>query len=291
MLRTVVFMLFCCVAGGISGAEPEMELWPEGMPEPKVTGDKAEDLKKPADGIARRTNISKPRIVIFAPEKPNGVAAIVIPGGGFGILADEHEGSDACRWLNQFGITGILLRHRCPTNMHPEPNRGPVQDAQRAMQLVRQNAQKFKLEPKRIGYFGYSAGGQVALVASTNEPLFPKESGIDVNHNPNFLILSYPWKIYDEKTKALRSDVHMDYGLPPTFIAQCADDTGSLAQGSTLLFLECLNRKIPAELHIYEKGGHGYGMKPRDKATGPSDWADRCADWLILRGLGNKPGK
>lgn len=288
MLRLTLIFLLALVAVRSKAAEPEMELWPAGMPEPKVQTEKPEEATN--DGIARRTNIAKPRLVIFeAPEElRTGAAAIVVPGGGFGFLADGHEGVDACKWLNQRGITGMLLLHRCPTNTHKEGNLGPAQDAQRAVQLAREQAEKWKLDPKKIGLFGYSAGGQVALVATTNDLLFPKDEKVTASHKPDFLILSYPWRIYDAATKQLRADVHPDKGLPPTFIAQCADDTGSLAQGSTLLYLECLNRKVPAELHIYEKGGHGYGMRPNPKAPGPSNWAERLADWLILQDLGKK---
>jgi acetyl esterase/lipase len=290
MLRFTLFLLLTVAVTPLGAAEPEIELWPGGMPEPKVQTEKPEEATLGADGISRRTNVSKPRLVIFeAPEAlRTGAAAIVVPGGGFGILAEGHEGSDACKWLNQLGITGILLLHRCPTNKHEVTNLGPAQDTQKGMQLVREQAEKWKIDPKKIGLFGYSAGGQVALVAATNDLLFPKEGAATTSHTPDFLILSYAWRIYDDATKKLRADVHPEYGLPPTFIAQCADDGGSLAQGSTLLFLECLNRKIPAELHIYEKGGHGYGMRPNPNAPGPSNWADRAADWLVLRGLGKK---
>jgi acetyl esterase/lipase len=290
MLRFTLFLLLVTAAASLGAAEPEVELWPAGMPEPKVQTDKPEETTTGADGIARRTNVSRPRLVIFeSPEAlRTGAAAIVVPGGGFGILADGHEGVDACKWLNQLGITGILLIHRCPTNKHQEANLGPAQDTQRGMQLVRAQVEKWKIDPKKLGLFGYSAGGQVALVAATNDLLFPKDETVTTSHKPDFLILSYPWRIYDASTEKLRADVHPEYGLPPTFIAQCADDGGSLAQGSTLLFLECLNRKVPTELHVYEKGGHGYGMRSNPKAPGPSNWADRAADWLTLHGFGKK---
>jgi acetyl esterase/lipase len=290
MLRFTLFSLLVIAAFPAVAAEPEIELWPAGMPEPKVQADKPEETTTGADGITRRSNIVKPRLVIYeAPEAiRTGAAALVVPGGGFGILADGHEGADACKWLNQLGITGILVLHRCPTKTHQEPNLGPAQDTQRGMQLVREQAEKLKIDPKQIGLFGYSAGGQVALVAATNDLLFPKDEHVTASHKPDFLVLSYAWGIYDKATKQLRADIHPEYGLPPTFIAQCADDTGSLGQGSTLLFLDCLNRKVPAELHVYEKGGHGYGMRKNPNAPGPSNWADRAADWLTLHGIGKK---
>ena len=290
MLRLIIMLSFVIATHPIAAAEPELQLWPNGMPEPKVEADKPEEAPVDAKGISRRSNISNPRLVIFeAPDSlRTGAAAIVVPGGGLGKLADSHEGSDACRWLNKLGITGILLLHRSPTNNQEQPNLGPAQDAQRAVQLMRAEADKWKIDPQKIGIFGYSSGGQVTLVAATNDLLFPREETITASHKPDFLIVSYPWQIYDQAKKQLRSDIHPEYGMPPIFIAQCADDKSSLAQGSTLLFLECLNRKVPAELHIYEKGGHGYGMQAKPDAPGTTNWADRLADWLILRGLGKR---
>ena len=287
---TLPALLFATTAG-LAADRPTIELWSQGMPDPQVITTGPESVEK-SGGIARRSNVSKPRLVVFEADaaKRTGAAAIVVPGGGFGILADEHEGSEACEWLARLGITSFLLQHRCPTNKHPEPNAGPVQDTQRAVQLVRGQAEKWKLDPKKIGVLGFSAGGQVAVVAATNKPKFPSDESA-ASHKPDFLVLAYPWRIYDEKTKGLRADLHPDAGLPPTFIAQCADDTGSLPQGSTLLFLELVNRKVPAELHVYATGGHGFGMRPRPNATGPTDWANRAADWLRLRGLAKAEAK
>jgi acetyl esterase/lipase len=284
-------LLFVVLHGPLTAAEPPaIELWPEGIPEPRVQTELPEKFEKGKDGIGRRSFVSKPKLFVYEAPAPSGAAVVVIPGGGFGILADEHEGSEACQWLNGLGVTAFLLDHRCPTNKQPEPNAGPVQDAQRAVQVVRQQAEKWKIDPKKVGVLGFSAGGQVALVAAANDLRYAAPKAPE-GHKPDFMLLIYPWRIYDEKTKALRAVAKVDAGLPPTFLAQCADDAGSLPQGSALLFLELINRKVPAELHIYEKGGHGFGMRPRANATGPSDWPLRAADWLQLRGVTKAPKK
>jgi acetyl esterase/lipase len=279
-------LLALFLATGLTpAADPsEIVLWPDGLPAPKVQTEQPEKYEVRPDGIGIRTNVSVPRLKVFeATGTRTGAAAVVVPGGGLGRLADDHEGAEACRWLAGLGITAFLLDHRCPTDKHPEPNLGPAQDAQRAVQLVRGQAEKWKIDPKKVGVLGFSAGGQVALVAATNPLLTPVADA--TTHKPDFLLLAYPYRIYDPKTKALRADINMDAGLPPTFISQCADDKASLAQGSTLLFLELVNRGVPAELHVYATGGHGYGMRPKPGATGPSDWGVRAADWLRLRGL------
>lgn len=294
MQRSIVTFLFVALVAGslssVAAAPSEIPLWPQGMPEPVVPSDPPETVEKKADGIQRRTNVSKPRLFVYEPPagvKRTGAAAIVVPGGGFGILADEHEGSEAAEWLAKNGVVGFLLAHRAPTNKHAAPNEGPAQDLQKAMIEVRRHAAQYQIDPKKVGILGFSAGGQVTLVASTNDRKFPGE--FSESHKPDFLLLLYAYQIYDPKTKELRSEIHPEYGLPPTFIAQMGDDGGSLPQGSTLLYLELINRKIPAEIHIYERGGHGFGMRPRPGATGPTDWQQRAIDWLRSRDYANSP--
>jgi len=288
-----LFGFVTCVAGAISAvaAPPEIPLWPQGMPKPVVPADPPEKVEKSADGIQRRTHVSQPRLLVYEPPediKRTGAAVIVVPGGGFGVLADEHEGSDAAEWLAQQGIVGFLLLHRAPTNEHAVPNVGPAQDLQKAVIEVRRRAAEFKVEPQKVGILGFSAGGQVTLVASTNERMFPSEAIVE-SHKPDFLLLLYAYQIYDPKTEFIRADILLDGGLPPTFIAQMGDDRGSLPQGSTLLYLELIKRDIPAEIHIYEKGGHGFGMRSRPDATGPTDWQQRAIDWLRLREYATAP--
>lgn len=291
MPRIVKFLAaVMCVATGVAaalGAPPEIRLWPQGMPEPAIPADPPEKVEKGADGIQRRTNVSQPRLFVYEPPadvKRTGAAVIVVPGGGFGVLADEHEGSEAAEWLAKHGIVGFQLAHRAPTNKHAVPNAGPAQDLQKAVIEVRRQAAQYQVDPKKVGILGFSAGGQITLVAASNELKFPGEK-IAESHKPDFLLLLYAYQIYDPMTKGLRADILLDGGLPPTFIAQMGDDRGSLPQGSTLLYLELINRKIPAEIHIYEKGGHGFGMRSRPGAAGPTDWQLRAIDWLRLREL------
>lgn len=290
-VRVCGFLVCAASAASLFAAPPEIRLWPEGMPEPVVPADPPEKVEKGADGIQRRTNVSQPRLFVYEPPegvKRTGAAVIVVPGGGFGVLADEHEGSDAAEWLAKNGIVGFQLAHRAPTNKHPAPNEGPAQDIQKAVIEVRRQAAKYQVDPKKVGILGFSAGGQATLVAASNERKF-KVDGSAESHKPDFLLLLYAYQIYDVKTKGLRAEIQLDGGLPPTFIAQMGDDRGSLPQGSALLYLELINRNIPAEIHIYEKGGHGFGMRSRPGATGPGDWQLRALDWLRLRGYATAP--
>ncbi|WP_157606008.1 alpha/beta hydrolase [Schlesneria paludicola] len=280
--RLIFLICLAVVVSTASAAPPEILLWSKGMPDPVIPADPPEKVEKGVDGIQRRTSVSQPRLFVHEPPadvKRTGAAVIVVPGGGFGLLADEHEGSDAAIWLAQHGIVGFQLAHRVPTNKLPVPNIGPTQDLQKSLIEVRRHATEYQVDPTKVGVLGFSAGGQVTLVAATNQPSFPVEANTE-SYKPDFLVLLYAYQIYDPMTKGLRSDINLDAGLPPTFIAQMGDDKGSLAQGSTLLYLELINRQIPAELHIYEKGGHGFGMRSRSNATGPTDWQKRAIDWL-----------
>jgi acetyl esterase/lipase len=285
-LFAFVSFTFLALSTVAAAPPPEIILWPQGMPEPAVPADPPEKSERGKDDIVRRTNVSRPRLFVYEPPagvKRTGAAAIVVPGGGFGVLADEHEGSEAAEWLAKNGIVAFQLAHRTPTNKHAAPHAGPVQDLQKAVIEVRRHAAQYQVDPKKVGVLGFSAGGQVTLIAATNERKFAADGAAE-SHKPDFLLVIYPYQIYDPATKSLRADIHVDAGLPPTFIAQMGDDAGSLAQGSTLLYLELVNRKVPAELHIYEKGGHGFGMRSRPGATGPTDWQLRAVDWLKLHG-------
>jgi acetyl esterase/lipase len=270
------------------GAEPqEIVLWPEGVPEPRVPAEPAETVEKKADGIARRSNVSNPRLVVYdiprADAEKLRSAVLVVPGGGFGILADEHEGSDVCRWFNEQGVVAFLVLYRVPTGKMAVPNAAPVQDIQKAVQEVRRRAAEFRIDPVKIAVLGFSAGGQATLVAATNPPKFPAADPA-VSARPDAMLLLYAWKIGGDGNVGVRPDVTIDGTTPPTFIAQCGDDPGSLPQGSANLYLKLVEAKVPAEIHIYEKGGHGYGLKAGNTLPGQLDWKARAIDWLRGRG-------
>jgi len=272
----------------VAGAEPpEIVLWPEGVPEPRVPAEPAEQVEMGKDGISRRSNVSTPRLVVYDIPRADPAqlrsGVIVIPGGGFSILADEHEGSDICRWFNDRGMVAFLLLHRVPTGKFTTPNAGPVLDAQKAVHEVRRRAADYQLDPRKIALLGFSAGGQTALVAAANPPRF--ESAPAGSTRPDAVVLVYPWRVGGPDGTGVRDDVTIAADTPPMFIAQASNDPASLPQSAAALFLALLEAKVPAELHIYEAGGHGFGMRKRDKAAGTSDWPNRALDWLRGHGL------
>jgi acetyl esterase/lipase len=270
-----------------------LKLW-EGKAPGDFTVPGPETVTEPKPGeklaILRITNIAEPRLEFYEPAagKKNGGAVVIVPGGGFGILASGHEGAELAEWFRERGFVAAVLQHRCPTNKLAKPSELPAQDCQRAISLVRATAAELGVKPDKIGLFGFSAGGQVALIAATNDTqrLYPAADDIDkASCRPDFLMLCYPWKILaDGSATELKPEIRIVPGAPPTFIAQAEDDKGSLAEGSALAFLALRKAKVSAELHIYSTGGHGFGLRPNETQA-PGDWPGRLELWLRARKL------
>lgn len=273
------------VAPGSASAEPQsIPLWSGEIPGPKpdATGPEGDLPERPGGApIRRTTNITSPSLVVYEAraEKRTGAGLIVIPGGGFGYLTTDLEGSEACEFFATRGVTCFLLKHRAPTNKQAEPNAGPVLDCRRAVTLVRERADEWKLAKDKIGVLGFSAGGQVAAVSAFGPGMTETEAKAS---RPDLLLLIYPWGLYLPKEGKLRADLQPAAGAPPTFFAQALDDKASLAQGTTGLCTKLMDLGVPVELHLYEKGGHGFGVRPVAVPC-PSDWPQRAADWLKLR--------
>ena len=272
-----------------TAAEPvgEIRLWPEGVPGDRVPSAPAEKVEKGKDDIQRRSFVSDPRLIVHPLPQGDGgprPAVIILPGGGYNILADDHEGGEIGRFLNGHGIVALTLLYRVPTGDFEEPDAGPVMDAQKAVSIVRERAGELGIDPSRIGLMGFSAGGHTALVAATTKASFP---GADAapSARPDCTILIYPWRVLAADGKELWPGVIVDAATTPMFIAQTADDTASPAKGAVTLFGALLDAKVPAELHVYERGGHGYGLRRREQAPGTGDWPARLVDWLGGRGF------
>lgn len=285
----LVTMAVSSVAPAAEGEPQEILLWPEGMPGPGLTVPEGteETVTKGDDGISRRTNVSTPRLLVFHPSgEHDGLrpAVIVAPGGGYSILADEHEGTDVCRWFNEHGYVAFLLHYRVPTRSKgPErQNLGPVMDAQKAVHDVRLRADEFGIDPEKIALLGFSAGGQTAAVATAGAVEI--EPAVGVSMRPNATVLIYPWNLVESKGEPLRPDMTISEATPPMFIAQAGNDRASIPQGATTLYLALVEAGVPTEVHIYQEGGHGFGMRPREGAAVSRDWPKLALEWL--QGLG-----
>ncbi len=246
----------------------------------------------------------KPSLTIHLPpaDKATGTAVVVCPGGGYGGLATGHEGKDPAEWLNRHGIAAFVLRYRLgPRYHHP----APLQDAQRGLRIVRSRAKEWHLDPKRIGIWGFSAGGHLASTAATHfdDGKPDAEDPIErVGCRPDFAILCYPVitlrppyahmgsrhnllgdKPDDKLVESLCNDKQVTDKTPPTFLFHTNADTAVPPENSILFYQALAQSKVPAELHIYEEGAHGVGLAVGQGAA--SAWPDQLAAWLKTRKL------
>ncbi|MEO6739638.1 MAG: alpha/beta hydrolase [Chthoniobacteraceae bacterium] len=274
------------LTASLHAAEPiTIKLWPQGAPEPagfKIEAEKEIPRKNDAD-VKRVTNVSEPTITIYKAGKPNGTAVIVAPGGGYGILAIEHEGTQVCEYLNTLGVTCALLKYRVPARDKTEPSKQPLQDAQRAIGLVRHHAAEWGVKPDRVGILGFSAGGHLTVMATlhANDRTYPTDAALDVaDATPNFSIPVYPaYLVTKEDTFVLKPEIKVTDKAPPMCLVHANDDKGMTSpSGSALLYLEYKKLNLPAELHIYAKGGHGFGMRKSGLPT--ADWLVRVGEWM-----------
>lgn len=277
-------------------AEPlAFNLWPGKPPgETKEFPPEADTTK--ADGkliagrrVIRLGNVSTPQITVYRPLKgaDTGAAVVIAPGGGHSILAYDLEGTEVAEWLNGIGVTGVVLKYRVPTRT-PNDRRwlAAVQDAQRAMSLLRSKAGEWGIDPRRIGILGFSAGGETAaLTALLNERQYEAVDGADkVSSRPDFAVLVYPGGLVErgKEEQGLLAHVKVTKGTPPMFLVHAYDDRVS-PLNSALLFVELKKADIPAELHIYSHGGHGYGLRQTGEPV--TTWHHRCAEWMRRQGF------
>lgn len=283
------FMKLVILLAGLASvsfaAEPlTLKLWPEGVPEkPDFKAEPEQDIKKD-DGIRRVSHVSDPTITVYKAAQPNGTAVLVCPGGGYNILAIEHEGTQVCDYLNSVGVTGVVLKYRVPRRDPVKPYEAPLQDAQRAMGLIRKHAAEWGIKPDRIGVLGFSAGGNLSVMTALhpNERTYKADPAIDLDARPNFVVPIYPAYLIEEKNDfVLRPEVTVTKDAPPVFLVHAGDDRIS-SSASALLYLEYKKLGIPAEVHLYASGGHGFGMKKNAKPV--NDWHLRLGEWLQAEG-------
>lgn len=280
------FFLLPFLAFAAQAAEPiTLPLWPQGAPEPAgfQSEPEKEIVKKNDADVKRVTNVTVPTITVYQAAKPNGTAVIVCPGGGYSILAIEHEGTQVCDYLNTIGVTAVLLKYRVPARDRNEPSKEPLQDAQRAIGLVRHHAAEWGIKPDRVGILGFSAGGHLTVMASLhpNDRTYTQDPALDVaDATPNFSIPVYPaYLVTKEDTFTLKPEVKVTDKAPPMCLVHAGDDKGvTSSSGSALLYLEYKKLNLPAELHIYAKGGHGFGMRKSGLPT--AEWLVRSGEWL-----------
>jgi len=281
-------------AGNVETSQRVELLWPEGAPGAK--GD--------AEG-------DKPSLTIYLPEKDKatGAAVVICPGGGYGNLAMDHEGHQIAQWLNTLGVAGFIVKYRHRNSGAGYGHPAPLLDAQRAVRMVRSRAAERGVDPGRIGILGFSAGGHLASTAGTHFDSGDPNAKDPIDRascRPDFMVLVYPVislvESYthagsrrnllgddpaEELLESLSNEKQVTPQTPPTFLIHTYEDTAVPAENSIYFYLALRRAKVPAEMHLYQKGQHGFGL---GKDIGPaSNWPAQCADWL--RGLGLLPAK
>lgn len=282
-------------------AQQTIPLYPETIPNSKTAVDMEKSEQK--GGITIVSGISKPTLSIYLPskKKANGTAVVICPGGGYWINAISHEGTDVARRFTEMGVTAFVVKYRIP-NDATMANReiGPLQDAQQALKVVRQRAAEWHINPNKIGIMGFSAGGHLAASAGTHyaQPVIPDAEGF--NLRPDFMILIYPVISFQdsvghlgsrdqllgknpsaEKTNYYSNELQVTPKTPPTFLVHASDDDVVKPQNSILFYQKLLQNKVAAELHLYQRGGHGFGM---NNPTTQDKWMERCQNWLRANG-------
>ncbi len=276
--RSLLGMAAVLAASGKAGAETQPEtiaLWPDAPP-----GNMGPSGRETVSSKGSLTNVSRPRLIVYRPAHPDGTAAVVIAGGGYAHIEAGNESTPTCQWLQSLGITAFELIYRLPEDGWPAA--APFQDGQRAMRIVRGRATDFGIDPARIGIIGFSAGGHLAgmtAVQPAKSLYAPVDSTDSVSARPDFAALIYPVLTMmppfdhthsrreilgshpsEADSIAYSVERHVDAQTPPTFLAQAADDPISPLDNSLMMFAALRAAKVAAELHVFQSGGHGWGL-------------------------------
>ncbi len=266
---------------------PTLTLWPGVAPGAASLPPEA-DMTTPKDNLIagrpliRLGNVSTPTLTVYKPAAHStGAAIVVFPGGGYRILAIDLEGTEVCDWLNSAGITCLLVKYRVPdTGPYPKSS-AALQDAQRALSLAREHASEWHIDPHRIGVLGFSAGGHLAAAISTHyaQRLYdPVDDADKLSCRPDFAIVIYPgYLALADQNFALNPDIQPTADTPPTFLLQAENDPVHV-ENAVVYFMALKRAKVPAELHVYAEGGHGYGLRRTDLPI--TAWPEVVETWL-----------
>lgn len=286
----ILAMTLLLIPVNVIGTEPAevINLWPGNAPDDERKVGEEGDTTTP-DGrlvagkrVIRLGNVSVPQMYVYLPprEKRSGSAVVICPGGGFSILAWDLEGTEVAEWLNEIGVVAIVLKYRVPTRDVDPRWKLPVQDAQRALSLTRHRAKEWNVYENRVGVLGFSAGGATAGYAAllTERQYEPVDEADKKPCTADAAILVYPAWLTNREMTGLAEGLEVTKSTPPMFLVHAYDDRIP-AENCIQVFRALKKAKVPAELHIYDTGGHGYGLRDVEKVP-VTTWNERCAEWL-----------
>ena len=293
LLLVAIFSLSVCACAQQPAWQPApghltLRLWPGEAPgapanlPPETDTTTLKDRLIAGKPIIRLGNVSIPTLTVYSPTGKNtGAAVVVFPGGGYRILAIDLEGTEVCDWLNAAGMTCLLVKYRVPDSGPYPKSAAALEDAQRVLGIARLHAAEWHVDPHRIGVLGFSAGGHLAAALSTHysQRLYdPVDAADQQGCRPDFAVIVYPgYLALAEQNFAPNPEIHVTGETPPSFIVQAEDDPVHV-ENATIYFLELKNAKVPAELHVYAEGGHGYGLRRTDLPV--TRWPELVETWL-----------
>ncbi|MDO6491441.1 MULTISPECIES: alpha/beta hydrolase [unclassified Cellulophaga] len=300
LLFTATVFLFFCV--NTYSQNIILPLWNDQIPNQKVT---KEVEKAVTDKIIKVSNVQKPTIEVYLPKKEiaNGKAVVIFPGGGYGFIAYDWEGINIAKFLNAKGIAGIVVKYRLPNSKSLKVgSNAPLQDAQRAIRLVRSNAKKWNINSDELGILGFSAGGHLASTLGThfNDEIYKAKDKIDsISAKPSFMALAYPVITFvkeeyvhkgsrnnllqnlvasEASKKQFSAELNITKETPKTFLVHATDDTAVPVENSLLMYSALKNKGVPVQMHIYESGGHGFALGLKNKKL--SNWTNLLVNWI-----------
>ena len=305
MRISFLFTLLATVISQTVYSQEISKLWPDGAIPNAIAGVALTEKSETGDEILRISNVSVPTITAYLPPtgQATGAAVMICPGGGYSILASGHEGEDIARWLNGMGIAGFVLKYRLPNEkIMTNPHEVPLMDAMQGMKLIRQNATRYGIDPAKVGVMGFSAGGHLASTLATHFHRDTQSGDGGAQVRPDFAILLYPVVTFGDKAHTgsrdkllgklntsaemislYSNELQVTSRTPPTFLVHSQDDKAVPVENSLNYYVACLKNGVPAEMHLYPSGGHGYGLRTA-KFGSLNAWPESCKAWL--KGLG-----
>ncbi len=299
-----LFISLSIVAYQPAHAQEVIKLWPDKAIPNAIAGASLPEKTETKDGILIITDVTVPTLTAYLPPagKATGAAVMICPGGGYYVLASGHEGEEVAHWFNGMGVAAFVLKYRLPDErIMTNPHQVPLMDAMQGMKLIRQNATRYGIDPRKVGVMGFSAGGHLASTLATHYNRAQTADG-GAQARPDFTILLYPVVTFGDKAHGgsrdkllgklktspemiayYSNELQVTAQTPPVFLVHSQDDDGVPVENSVNYYLACLKNKVPAEMHLYPTGGHGYGLRTANFGS-LNTWPENCRAWM--KGLG-----